>query len=54
MLPGSLEALYGPFKRIRKWTSGPIGPVSVRQATAITTSAITVSPLESVADTHTV
>lgn len=51
--PGALEALYGPFKRVRRWTSGLIGPDFAFQVTMIVMSAVTAAPVESVADTQT-
>ncbi len=51
--PEGPEAPYGPFKRIRKWTSGLIGPDFAFQVTTMVTPAATVAPVESVADTQT-
>lgn len=54
MPPERLEALYGPFKRIGKWTPGPFGPDFAFQVTTITISVTTDAPVESVAETCTV
>lgn len=42
-----------PLKSIRKWTRDRLVPFSRHQATTMVTPAVTVAPVESVADTHT-
>src|SRR5690606_8878038 len=42
-----------PSKRNEIWTAGLIGPVFAFQATTMVTPAVTVAPVESVADTQT-
>gem|GEM_PF-6249294 len=51
--PGCPECILRPLKSIIKWTSGLIGPDFAFQVTTMVIPAVTVAPVESVADIHT-